>query len=80
MSRCQRTLVLRRLVNAFGPVAAATSFVAMGGALAWLHEHGEVVSPEDAGDGAESEADGGEGRLTVAVRLSNAAHARFRAR
>ncbi len=52
-----------------------------GAALAWLHEHGEVVSTEEAGDGAESGAgDGGEGRLTVAVRLSDAAYARFRAR
>ena len=40
-----------------------------GAALAWLHEHGEVVAT-----------DGGDNRLTVAVRLSDAAHARFMAR
>ncbi len=40
-----------------------------GAALAWLHEHGEVIGTEYEGEG-----------VTVGVRLSDAAYARFRAR
>lgn len=40
-----------------------------GAALAWLHEHGEVIGTDYEGDS-----------VTVSARLSDAAYARFRAR
>lgn len=65
---------IRRLMTQGNQVYTLTMPASDGAALAWLHEHGEVL------DTTEGESQGGDMAMTISVRLSDAAHARFMAR